>query len=258
MVHLVTLTHTLTFFHQKINGDDDPSYRLQMSLEPIFTTRKELVHSLCFFFHKRKASFKPPRQQTALNVMQKKIEEQLKVLQEKRKELEEKENEESLISLELKKIFTKIDNKQRKLKHKQEKLSFLESEIPKIGQKISKIEENEKKKVALKVTSITAKKRKSNPTSAKLNLRAKATRRKEKWSACLAIHGGTEYKKLPAVTGMIDTLNSKVKAKDLANSISLSSTSLSNCLSSIHRKQWQIDYYINLRKANRKKANRKS
>ena len=133
----------------------------------------------------------------ALNVMEEKIEEQLKVLQEKRKKLEEKEHEESLISSELRKISTKIDNKQRKLKHKQEKLSSLESEIPRIGQKISNIKEDEKKKVALKVTSITAKKRKGNPTSSKLNLRAKATRRKETWSACLAIHGGTENKKLP-------------------------------------------------------------
>ena len=63
------------------------------------------------------------------------------------------------------------------------------------------------------------KKRILNPTNHSTPLRSKLICRKETFEACSAIHGGSSIKPEPIIEGMLDTLTSKFKTKQISDSI---------------------------------------
>lgn len=74
-------------------------------------------------------------------------------------------------------------------------------------------------------------------------IRAKVRCHNETFDACPAIHGATKNNFKPAVTGMLQTLTSKVKAKDLVLPILRSKSALSKRLEETCHKNWQREYY---------------
>lgn len=179
-----------------------------------------------------------------ITVMEEKIATQEKLISEKRNLLGEKERELESIEADLRKLSTEIDNSRRKLSHKKSILDSIKAETASKEKVISNIKTEQQAKLKVKVTSTTAKKRYANPTSETLNVRAKCTRRNETWSACTAIHGGSDQNKKPVVLGMLDTLNSKVNVQNLSQTITSTSKTLSMSLEQTYHKKWQKEYYV--------------
>ena len=114
------------------------------------------------------------------------------------------------------------------------------------------------------------------------HLKAKVTRFNETMESSKLIHGATDSNPDPAVAGMLNTLTSKVKSKNLSEKILLSKPSLVKELNSTIMNKWSKDKYnsdenklrslnvyyshkvmgkrkyINLRKANKASSSRKS
>ena len=76
-----------------------------------------------------------------------------------------------------------------------------------------------------------------------LNPKAKIVRRNETMKACSVIHGASENCIEPVVDGMIDTLTSKCKAKELSNKLLNSKSSVSNLIKTNTINEWSKRYY---------------
>ena len=76
------------------------------------------------------------------------------------------------------------------------------------------------------------KKRKLNPTTKSSCYRSKIVRWKETCDACSVIHGGLSLRSDPVIEGMVDTLNSKFRTKQVSNLILNSKSKLPNSLKS--------------------------
>ena len=76
------------------------------------------------------------------------------------------------------------------------------------------------------------KKRKLNPTTKSSSYRSKIVRWKETCDACSVIHGGLSLRPDPVIEGMVDTLNSKFRTKQVSNLILNSKFKLPNSLKS--------------------------
>lgn len=166
--------------------------------------------------------------------MEQKLQEQNNVIIQQERLIAEKKSVVHNNQKELKKLGVSIDNQRRKLAHKKEKLASLQEEVTHVTQVTQQLHAHLKKKaqkkVSVRVTSSTVKKQKANPTTNNLNPRVKITHRSETINACIAIHGGTENKIQPVITGMIDTLTSKVKAEDLSLQLLNSKSAVSKSL----------------------------
>ena len=115
------------------------------------------------------------------------------------------------------------------------------------------------------------KKRKLNPTTKSSSYRSKIVRWKETCDACSVIHGGLSLRPDPVIEGMVDTLNSKFRTKQVSNVILNSKSKLPseigiNWLKSFNKSEenklrslntyYSHDVlgkrkYLNLRKANK-------
>ena len=77
------------------------------------------------------------------------------------------------------------------------------------------------------------KKRKLNPTTKSSSYRSKIVHWKEIFDACSVIPGGSSLRPDPVIEGMVDTLNSKFRTKQVTNVILNSKSKLPNSLSEI-------------------------
>ena len=75
-----------------------------------------------------------------------------------------------------------------------------------------------------------AKKRKLNPTTKSSSYCLKIVCRKETFDAFSVIHGGSSPRPDPVIEGMVDTLNSKFRTKQVSNVILNSKSKLLNSL----------------------------
>lgn len=171
--------------------------------------------------------------------MKEKNQEQEVLISEQERLLEEKQKIVDENRLELEKKGKIIDNQRRKLLHKIQKNLNLKQNIDQQEIICKELKERKENKIKVKVTSLTAKKHKGNPTSESLNLRVKVTRRNETLDACVTIHGGTEKNVKPAILGMVDTLTSKVKTKELSQIILNSKMALTASLEKSCLNNWQ-------------------
>ena len=76
------------------------------------------------------------------------------------------------------------------------------------------------------------KKRKLNPATKSICYRSKIVRWKKTFDACSVIHGGLSLRPDPVIEGMVDTLNSKFRTKQVSNLILNSKSKLPNSLKS--------------------------
>ena len=76
------------------------------------------------------------------------------------------------------------------------------------------------------------KKRKLNPTTKSSSYRSKIVHWKEIFDACSVIPGGSSLRPDPVIEGMVDTLNSKFRTKQVSNVILNSKSKLPNSLKS--------------------------
>ena len=76
------------------------------------------------------------------------------------------------------------------------------------------------------------KKRKLNPTTKSSSYHSKIVLWKETFDACSVIHGGLSLRPDPVIEGMVDTLNSKFRTKQVSNVILNSKSKLPNSLKS--------------------------
>ena len=72
------------------------------------------------------------------------------------------------------------------------------------------------------------KKQKLNPTTKSSSYRSKIVRWKETFNACSVTHGGLSLRLGPVIEGMVDTLNSKFRTKQVSNVILYSKSKLPN------------------------------
>ena len=82
------------------------------------------------------------------------------------------------------------------------------------------------------------KKRKLNSTTKSSSYRSKIVYWKETFDACSVIHGGSSLRSDPAIGGVVVTLNSKFRTKQLSNVILNSKSKLSNSLKSEVGMNW--------------------
>ena len=169
-----------------------------------------------------------------------------------------------------KELSKKIDTQRRQVSHKRKKLRCLQIQSVINSSEVQRrVEDN-----SFVLSSKTSQKRMSNPTTSDLNLKAKQVRRNETLNACSIIHGSSSNNTEPALVGMLDTMTSKFKTKELSSKIMTSKPSLVKEIKSVTLNDWCKDFsfskenklrslnvyyshnvmgkrkYINIRKAN--------
>ena len=82
------------------------------------------------------------------------------------------------------------------------------------------------------------KKRKLNPTTKSRSYRSKIFRWKETFDACSVIHGGLSLRPDPVIEGMVDTLSSKFRTKQVLKVILNSKSKLPSSLKSENGINW--------------------
>ena len=124
---------------------------------------------------------------------------------------------------------------------------FLERKKKIADDLLTEIPQPSSKKVKLVpiISETAAKLRQKNLTSHENTLKTKQRRRNETLNACIAaIHGASkENPAPPALTGLIDTINSKFKSDQISNKILTSKSSVSNAISKKCESQCHNDYY---------------
>jgi len=136
-------------------------------------------------------------------------------LQEQRKILKERLADKETVSLEINELSKSISKQRVKLQRKKNILNSLKVTTNSTHKNIA----SSKSRLAFFLSTTIARHRKSNPTSANLPLKAKFTRRKEKFDAATIIHGASKENLKPAVDGLLDTLTAKCKSKELSDRI---------------------------------------
>ena len=82
-----------------------------------------------------------------------------------------------------------------------------------------------------------------NPTNHSTSLRSNLIRRKESFEACSAIYGGSSVKPEPIIEGILDTLTSKFKTKQISDSMFSGKQTLVNTIKKNISKQWSKRFY---------------
>ena len=117
-----------------------------------------------------------------------------------------------------------ISIKRRKLQHQAELLeSYFDASTMLCQSRIA----DRKGKTAFQLS-----KRKLNPTTKSSSYDSQIVRWKETFDACSVIHGGLSLRPDPVIEGMVDTLNSKFRTKQVSNVILNSKSKLPNSLKS--------------------------
>jgi len=160
-----------------------------------------------------------------ISEMEQKIQKQSKVMQDLQNILTANENT-------ISELHKNIDNQRNKINYKRKRLRALQTH--------NKLNPNgmETQPGAFLISNIKSKKRLANPTSSGLNQKAKVVRYNETITACNIIHGATPQNPMPAVSGLIGTLTSKVKSKELSSLLLSSKPALVKQLKSTTINEW--------------------
>ena len=127
----------------------------------------------------------------------------------------------------------KIDSQRNVLSYKRKKLKKLHA--------LSVIDQSPNS--SFSVSTVKSKKRLMNPTSLELNQKAKITRFNENLQACNTIHGSTSTNLEPSITGLLGTLTSKFKSKELSSRILSAKPALVKEIKSSVMKEWTNNTY---------------
>ena len=106
----------------------------------------------------------------------------------------------------------------------------------------------EKMKSALSIPACLEKKKKNNPFGESIPSISKSIRRKEAMDACMKIHGGTALNKDPVMFGMLDTLTSQFKSKNLTGKILARKEYLKHGIEKKVLNRLSKDYYLSREK----------
>ena len=117
--------------------------------------------------------------------------------------------------IKLKKLNDEIESQENAISNKQEKIEKLKIEVQNVKSQTENLEVEKEEKYKIKITNRAVKRHITNPSSHKLNLKAKSVRRNETYQVCQAIHGGTADITKPTLIGMVETLTSKFKSEEL-------------------------------------------
>ena len=177
--------------------------------------------------------------------------------------------------IKLKKLNDEIESQENAISNKQEKIEKLKIEVQNVKSQTENLEVEKEEKYRIKITNRAVKRRITNPSSHKLNLKAKSVRRNETYQVCQAIHGGTADITKPTLIGMVETLTSKFKSEELSKELLSNKKSIKRSLQAATLKDWTSSYtdsnenklrsmnvyyshnvmgkrkYMNVRKANR-------
>ena len=162
-----------------------------------------------------------------------KIEQLSNGIDSQKKQIEFLTQEKDSIDIQVKELTKELNLKKQKLYYRNRHSSELTQSIA----------QYEKRKAGYQLSSTTIKKRKAKPTSSSTPHTAKVIRRKETFDACTAIHGASIINKKPAAIGMIDTLTSQFKAKELSDELMHSKPSFVKVLTENIISTWSKNYY---------------
>ena len=168
---------------------------------------------------------------------------QLEVIETAKNELAMKGKELNELKSQLSELSRQIDNSRRKLSHKKCKLKRLSEETNTVTNACS-LQQSCRNKNVFTVSNLTAAKRRLNPSHDNLPHKAKCVRRNETFSVCSLIHGGGKGNELPSITGILDTLTSKVKSDDLSAKILKAKPAFVKKMSKKCVDSWSKDYYL--------------
>ena len=160
--------------------------------------------------------------------MERKIFEQEESLQDKKKELELKQKEYNQFGNNIKYQSNKISIKRKKLIHQAKLLKSFDASTMLCHFSIA----DRKRKIAFQLSTCVLKILKLNPKTKSSYYRPKIVRQKETFDACSVIHGGSPRRPDPVIEGMIDTLNSKFRTKQVSSVILNSNSKFLNSLKS--------------------------
>ena len=104
-------------------------------------------------------------------------------------------------------------------------------------------EKSSKEPVTIRISKKKKNARLQNPTSEETRLRSKVRRRTETFQTCEVIHGGTSENIEPTVSGMLQTVTARCKAKYLACKVLKSKPSFVNELSQSCIRKHNKDFY---------------
>ena len=160
--------------------------------------------------------------------MERKKFEQEESLQDKKKELELKQKEYNQFGNNIKYQSNKISIKRKKLQHQAKLLESFDASTMLCQSSIA----DRKRKIAFQLSTCVLKIRKLNPKTKSSYYRSKIVCQKETFDACSVIHGGSPRRPDPVIEGMIDTLNSKFRTKQVSSVILNSNSKFLNSLKS--------------------------
>ena len=132
-----------------------------------------------------------------------------------------------------------INNEKRKQPHKNNILNDIFNETSSCLDKINL----QKRKNVFEISTCIAKRRKMNPTYKNIPGRSKTIKRKEKFDACMFIHGGTVLNKAPVLLGVLHTMKCKFKTETVAKTIVSDSSNLSTNIKKKVIGKWNRDFY---------------
>ena len=175
--------------------------------------------------------------------LQDRLDNQLEVIETAKNELAMKGKELNELKSQLSELSRHIDNSRRKLSHKKSKLKRLSEETNTVTNACS-LQQSCRNKNVFTVSNLTAAKRRLNPSHDNLPHKAKCVRQNETFSVCSLIHGGGKGNELPSITGILDTLTSKVKSDDLSAKILKAKPAFVKRMSKKCVDSWSKDYYL--------------
>ena len=162
-------------------------------------------------------------------------------LEERRTELDktiqQQQSEISSKQKDIKKTRRKLDHKKTTLENIAQKLKNVDLQLTKLAPTRIKLN------TAFSISKKVQKQRKLKPSKKELSHSTKSVRRSETFQACKAIHGATCENLNPLVTGMMDTLSSKVSPKVLSQCILSGKQSVVNQIENYVISRWKNEYY---------------
>lgn len=137
-----------------------------------------------------------------------KVEEMKALISKQEQELSELEARSQNLKTEVSSNQNSIKKEQRKLAHKTEKLTKLTQKVKNVDLRLTMLKPT-LNSASFSISQRVKKQRKLKPTSEKLSHTTKIIRRSQTFQACSAIHG-VDKDLDPLITGMVDTLTSKI------------------------------------------------
>ena len=172
-----------------------------------------------------------------------KVDEMKVLIPEQEKILSDLKDKQEELTTGLQKQQRVIKTVKRKLSHKNDTLNDLTGKVKNVDLKLTKLKMSSHFENAFTISKRKKRQRKQKPSNRFLSHTSKVVRRSETYEACSAIHGASSENIEPLIHGMVDTLTSKIKAKDLCRSVLSAKSSFVNEVESNVILKWKTEYY---------------